>query len=192
MQNPVNKVISFKGVSRHCLHNGNLSYLADYFSEKGEHLFGEKVTQLTISNMQLTDVYRNSMDQMPSGVPCIIKLITKNPNISCLDLSNTGLGNQAALALLKALEENTKLEMLNLSGNHIDEKYLKELDKKLIAKFSVFEIRKNARVLHQASRSGFFATFPEINIKIAAHTGSPLSHQEPAALAIAEKYYCRP
>ncbi len=132
MQNPVGQTITFDGVPRNFLHNGNLCQLSGYFcAADGRHLFDKDVQQLNIRNVCLKG-YNNHWGQMPDGTEYIAYLIEKNPNIEIIDLSNTQLGNDEAEILLRALSKNTRLENLWLYGNPIDQSHLQAIQEKLV------------------------------------------------------------
>ena len=122
MQNPVDGVVSFDGVSRELLHNGMLRTLSDYFiTNDGNHLFGKSINQLVITNVSIHQCNMPHLWQnlMPNGTEYIANLIAKNPNIAKIDLSNTGLDDADALTLITALKKNTQLIELKLDGNPI-------------------------------------------------------------------------
>lgn len=131
MQHPIKQAVIFSGISRGLLHNGNLNHLKDYFSrESGEHIFGKTVRQLSICKTCLSG-YNRGLDQMPDGTRHIAELIEQNPNIDEIILKDAQLGDQEAWTLLNALQMNTKLKNLDLSGNKISPHILQRIASKI-------------------------------------------------------------
>lgn len=201
MQNPVAGIISFDGWSRSLLNNGLLCRLTDYFTASGEFLFETKINSLIIKNICLKGYNRGLHDQMPDGTTYIGQLISKNPDIEEIDLSNTSLGDYEAKILLKHLEKNTKLFKLNLSGNPISQDLLDAIQLKLTENYnnseknkSLLQIRRAARYIDQGSRSveSPFSTLPpEINAYIASFFAKSC-HTSEEAEKIAGDHLCRP
>lgn len=173
MQNPENAVIIFDGVSRGLLHNGNLSTLSHYFTEVGEHLFAKQIDTLQISRTRLSEYNRGLNDQMPDGTQYICRLISKNPKIRNIDLSFTSLGDKEAVKIIAALQTNTRLQQLNLTGNNISADVLLVINSKIDANRLIPAtciIGNGSRLIGQSIRTqtGFFAGLPiEINEQIA-------------------------
>ena len=133
MQNPQNGEVVFDKISRVLLNNGNLCSLRNYFSENGDHIFGQTINTLRITNVILKG-YNNwstGGDQMPDGTGYICDLISNDPKITHIDLSNTQLGDEEASMLIQALNTNFRLQKLDLTGNSISPEKLTLIEAKL-------------------------------------------------------------
>lgn len=130
LQNPQNGEVVFNNVPRGLLNNGNLCNLSDYFSQSGQHIFNQTITTLRITNVCLKG-YNRGWDQMPDGTQYICPLISKDPEITNIDLSKTELGDEEASMLLKALDTNSRLHQLDLTGNAISAEKMSLIEARL-------------------------------------------------------------